>query len=104
MAQTFKTTTSNSSTTFTFADTIMDSMRSHECDYVFKISDFQEVLDKCRAENISVLYHIKTIPNKPNEIDYIALTPVKFFGINGWQAIEQSELPRSIKWKKLPKV
>ena len=104
MAQTFKTTTSNSSSTFTFADTIMNSMRSHECDYVFKIFDLHEVLDKCEKENIFILYHIKAVPNKPNEIDYISIIPVKFYGIKGWQAIEQTKLPKSVSWKKLPKV
>lgn len=60
----------------TFTGDIVYSLSHCNDDYVFKTSDFNEVIAKCKAQKISLSY--KKVLDDYGDLDYYHLTPVTY--------------------------
>ena len=85
-----------------FVDTIMSSLRSNYDDFIFKLSDLNEIISRCAEEHISLIYEPKYDSRK--NLDYVHLIPVKFYtnglGNEDYQ-LERSKVPSNWHWRKL---
>lgn len=60
----------------TFTGDIVYSLSHCTDDYVFKVSDFNEVIEKCKNQKISISY--KKVLDDYGELDYYHLIPVEY--------------------------
>lgn len=101
MAQAFKPTSGNHSETFGFAQVILDSLKHHEDDYVYRENDLRDVIKLCQENDISIIYDI--YQDKYGKFDYAHLTPVRFFSDLGHecQQLERQEVTKNMAYRVL---
>ena len=87
--------------TKSFAETIFDSIRYQEEDYLFKESDLQDLIRICREKEVSIIYEVTK--DQKGEFDYAHIIPVRFFSDLGHEAmqLERSKVPKNLPYRVL---